>query len=668
MFAIISFDYHIIIKGVKTMKILLVEPGYNNKYPPLGLMKISYFHKFIKGDLVRFVKGELPIDVLANEWDRIYITTLFTFEWAETIKAINAAQSLIQDNARIIVGGIAATLMPEKIFSETGIRPVCGLLNTPGKIGIAGDEIIEDLIPDYDMLNDISAQYVYPYSDAYFMSATKGCGMKCGFCAVQTLEPDYIQYINLRERIKLIKERFGEKRDLLLMDNNVLRSRAFDQIIDDIIASGFQRGATYINPKSGKTVRRYVDFNQGLDANLLIRYPEKARRLSEIALRPARIAFDHIEDKEQYERAIRLCAEYGINDLSNYILYNCDAFSGKGKKYLADRPRDLYERMRFTFDLKNELNAGRRNEDRVRAFSFPMRYIPLSDTERGYIGEEWTAKQLRAVQCMLIPTQGKGVGNESFFTTDFGTDAEEFEKNLLMPERYIAARGTFSTGGRGRKNETEVQAKARREQWLINQDLIAEWHRLFVLLGSEQEEFIANISDNKFTSKKFLALASSLQAKLYLHYLSIPRILMLLGEIGKGTDQESTLREYFNNEFPLLYKTLLRYLVSAPVQNGEYVKNFATFFKDKGVVDLLGLMFAQNIMNTAIVKQWAKANQKSKFIDLDLNCISQIFELCQQDESQPNASTSNIFSAIKQKDNELLKTILSSMQDSAIEF
>ena len=84
------------------------------------------------------------------------------------------------------------------------------------------------------------------------------------------------------------------------MDNNVLRSSHFNQIIDDIIAAGFGKGAYYINPKTGKKVQRYVDFNQGLDAMFL--NEAKAKRLGEIALRPARVAFDHIEDKDTYER------------------------------------------------------------------------------------------------------------------------------------------------------------------------------------------------------------------------------------------------------------------------------------------------------------------------------------------------------------------------------
>lgn len=61
------------------MRVLLVEPNYKNKYPPMGLMKISTYHKML-GDEVRFVKG-YDHEVDEETWDRIYVTTLFTFDF-----------------------------------------------------------------------------------------------------------------------------------------------------------------------------------------------------------------------------------------------------------------------------------------------------------------------------------------------------------------------------------------------------------------------------------------------------------------------------------------------------------------------------------------------------------------------------------------------------------
>ena len=68
------------------MDILLVEADYKNKYPPLGLMKISAYHKS-RGDNVVFVKGKNK-ELKTKKWDRIYITTLFTFYWKKTIETI----------------------------------------------------------------------------------------------------------------------------------------------------------------------------------------------------------------------------------------------------------------------------------------------------------------------------------------------------------------------------------------------------------------------------------------------------------------------------------------------------------------------------------------------------------------------------------------------------
>ena len=68
--------------------ILLIEPAYKNKYTPIGLMKIAYFHRYIMHDYVRFAKGRLPEGLENKKWDRVYVTTLFTFEWENTKKAL----------------------------------------------------------------------------------------------------------------------------------------------------------------------------------------------------------------------------------------------------------------------------------------------------------------------------------------------------------------------------------------------------------------------------------------------------------------------------------------------------------------------------------------------------------------------------------------------------
>jgi hypothetical protein len=116
-------------------RILLVEPGYKNKYPPLGLMKIAQYHGDRgKGDHVRFIKGE-DRSVMLEHWDRIYITTLFSFEFAKIAETIDFAIDVVHGQTqRIFVGGIAASLMHEIFLKEPrwrGIRFIKGLLDQP---------------------------------------------------------------------------------------------------------------------------------------------------------------------------------------------------------------------------------------------------------------------------------------------------------------------------------------------------------------------------------------------------------------------------------------------------------------------------------------------------------------------------------------------------------
>lgn len=406
-------------------KILLVEPAYKSKYPPLGLMKLSYYHRILRGDEVVFVKG-CNTRVRDEYWDRVYITTLFTYTWKETVKTINFYRETLFSFARkIFVGGILASLLPDKLFNETGIQPTVGLLTSARMIGDKEDINIDDLPPDYEILKQVKFQY--NYTDAYLGYATRGCPRNCDFCAVNTFEPRYLSYIDIKKLIDGVKDRFGEKQNLLLMDNNVLFSKDFDKIIDDIKSAGFIKGATY-----GKTrKRRFVDFNQGLDPRLLTE--RKMKRLSEILLEPMRLAFDDISYKDVYVKAVRIAHKYGQKDMSNYVLYN-----------YQDSPDDFYERLKINIDLneefKNEYDLGKGVKTTI--YSFPMRFIPLDATSRNVFtgNTKWNKKYLRGVQLILSVIKGPVMPGKQFFEQAFGRSAEEFKEILLMPDEFIRNR------------------------------------------------------------------------------------------------------------------------------------------------------------------------------------------------------------------------------------
>ncbi len=579
--------------------ILLIEPNYKSTYPPIGLMKIAYFHRYMQGDYVRFAKGKLPEALSKKKWDRVYVTTLFTFEWEVTKEALEYALSVVKEDGNVYTGGILATLMPELISDNfpTVINNT-GLLNHSGTLGLPHDECIDTLPLDYGILEDVKDVCTYPAHDAYFTYMTRGCGMNCTFCAVKTLEPNYYPYVSITDDIKRIDKEFGPKKDLLLMDNNVLRSPKFNQIIDEIIALGYGKGATFKNPKTGKTVQRYVDFNQGLDAFLMT--PEKAKRLGELAIKPARIAFDHIEDKEAYAKAITLCAENGVDFMSNYLLYNGEDFKGKGHNYHADTPEDLYERMKITMELSENLTE--RLGRKISIFSFPMRYIPLSDLQRGFIGTHWNAKYLRALQCMLIPTQGKGVSGRSFFEADFGKDEKEFVETLAMPERLISKRGFFVE----RKGESPEDEEIRRETWKENQHLIDTWRKLYRLV--DKDKFLEFIGCNRFDDKLINDIPEPNMQKLYLLYFTEAGMIRVLENANEDT--KKVLLQFINTELPTIYARIIEYSTNTNI-TAKQMRVLTDVFgmdvikdilKNKNLFDADNVQFYKRLQTTAKAK------------------------------------------------------------------
>ncbi|MEW6034303.1 MAG: cobalamin-binding domain-containing protein [Chloroflexota bacterium] len=371
----------------RSKRVLLVEPGYKAKYPPLGLMKISTYHK-LQGDDVVFYKGTNAA-LRDQHWDTIYITTLFTFQWNITINTIRFYQRNKRGNKNIKVGGILASLLREDVEKETGITPHFGLW-----------EEVDRLPPDYNLANGTHS-YTNNASLAY---TTKGCVHRCAFCAVHALEPEYVPFIPLEGQVD------PNKKDLLLLDNNVLASPQLPYIVEEIRRFGFEKGARF-----GKS-RRYVDFNQGIDARLLTE--DKMELLSHLSLRPLRIAFDNIDLEKLYVDRVRLAHRYGTQYLSNYILFNYD-----------DTPEDFYRRLQVNIELNEELGSH--------IFSFPMRYIPLNAKGRKYVSPKWTQTQLRGIQCILHATHGVVGPKRPFFERAFGRNVDEFKYIIEQPEEII---------------------------------------------------------------------------------------------------------------------------------------------------------------------------------------------------------------------------------------
>lgn len=502
------------------------------------LSEEDFFYEYTLKKLHRRFKGnDFPT------FDIICVNSLFTFFFDETVTTINFVKKFLANDGKIFVGGVAATLLPEYFEEATGIKPHIGLLDKPDDLDKQDDIIIDTLSPDYSILDEVD--YKYPTSDAYITYTTRGCIRKCSFCAVSKLEPEYKDHVKIFEQLKRTEEQFGSKRNLLLMDNNILASKKFDEIIDEIKACGFTKGATYLpadeysvtlkNLHAGfndraylrKMIRlydelekklpeslagefysvreknfllslvsvskekifelddfvrplfekyfrrnrltRYVDFNQGLDARLIDEH--KMARLAELNIKPMRIAFDHIEQQDIYEQAIRLAAKYGVRDLSNYLLYN-----------FLDTPEDFYNRLRINIDLCEELN--------VSIYSFPMKYCPIDDaryfSNRDYIGRHWNRKFIRAIQAIINATKGKVGRGRNFFEKAFGRNLDEFKELLYMPETFIIYRLKYED------------------------NLTEKWHEKFLSLNvDERIEAERVIEQNKFSNEDISVVTSA---------------------------------------------------------------------------------------------------------------------------------------------------------------
>lgn len=421
--------------------ILLVEPDYRSKFPPLGLMRLSAYHKG-RGDCVSFVRG-CNQAVQGMRWHRIYVSTLYTWELPRTVKTVRYYLNSVQDPRDIFVGGIGATLNPEYIRELVPCTVIEGQLTKPGVLG-PRTPAISKYTPDYSILEGVN--HDYRPDDAYFVRITHGCVRKCKFCAVPLLEKEFGYSQGLREQIRDIDRLYGSRQHLVILDNNVLAIGQVDGVLSEIVTAGFEAGAK----RNGR--QRTVDFNQGLDARLIARRPALADALVRICLNPVRLAFDFVGMKESYVKAIEILANRGFLEFTNYMLFNFE-----------DSPRDLYDRLIVNAALNRRLG--------IRITGFPMRFIPMKDVKRGYVSQKWHWRYLRGIQCILLATRGLVGTDPDFVTAAFGKTYEEFLEIISMPNRYIIYRERY------------------------HNDRAKDWRRLYRRLSEgEKHEFLERLA------------------------------------------------------------------------------------------------------------------------------------------------------------------------------
>jgi len=256
------------------VRVLLVEPDYYTRYPPLGLLKLAQLERKAKHK-VQLVRGEIE----TPRPDKIYITSLFTYSW----RAVHAAVRFYKHRFPQIplsLGGIYASLLPEHAALSGADEVTIGLCPEA-----------ENLLPAWDLV---------PEWDGSILFASRGCIRKCGFCSVPKLEgrPGAFKF-GIRHLV------WPDHTRIILWDNNILGNENWRAIFDELEEIGLE-----------------VDFNQGLDARLIS--DEVAQRLSKLRFNSLRIAYDYKGVGPFVQKALERLEAAGISRrrVVVYTLYN----------------------------------------------------------------------------------------------------------------------------------------------------------------------------------------------------------------------------------------------------------------------------------------------------------------------------------------------------------
>ncbi len=274
-------------------QILLVEPDYYSKFPPIGLLKLSTYHK-LKGDRTEFINFKNKDQRGPKKTPKkIYITSLFTWTWKPVWNAVAYYKNEFP-KAEIWLGGVYASLMPEHAKMSRADHIFKGIFTDA-----------ENVMPDYDLVPDWDGSIVF---------SSRGCCNNCDFCAVPRLEG---KMNSLRKSIKPFV--FDRHSKIIFFDNNFLANKYRMDIFKELI-----------------DYDKKVDFNQGIDARFITE--PVAKMIASLKLDSTiRLAYDSHDQQKHVKRAVGRLLDVGIKkrDIFVYTLFN-----------YTETPDDFFNRVR----------------------------------------------------------------------------------------------------------------------------------------------------------------------------------------------------------------------------------------------------------------------------------------------------------------------------------
>jgi hypothetical protein len=257
-----------------------------NRYLPIGLLKLGSLHRKL-GNTVELVRGDaLPL----KKPELVLITSLFTYWWNPVWESVTKFKNLYP-NAKVVVGGIYASIMPDHC-KQSGCDEVhTGLL-----------EEAEKLIPAYDLVPKCSFCVIH---------ASRGCVRKCEFCYSHKIEPKFKPKRSIKQEIV--------KSNVSFLDNNLLTNPYIEVILKELIEKKVNSSWCL----------------SGVDAAFVTK--EIADLMYEANFRDIRISFDRADEEGACKRAIRYLEEAGYQrkKIGVFILYNFeDSFEEVEKRRL----------------------------------------------------------------------------------------------------------------------------------------------------------------------------------------------------------------------------------------------------------------------------------------------------------------------------------------------